>query len=106
MLVVSWPTPFWTDRPIDHDAMRTRIAEGLRWLDRCGVEFIAMPANLPQLYFDSLAHEVPTPLLNLVEAVGEALPAKPGPVAVVATRPVRDAGRLGRRLDLLCDQPR
>lgn len=22
MMVLSWPTPFWIDRPVDHDAMR------------------------------------------------------------------------------------
>jgi aspartate/glutamate racemase len=38
-----------------------------------------MPANLPHLYFDFLTHEVTTPVLNLVEAVVEALPAKSGP---------------------------
>lgn len=92
MVVLSWPTPFWIDRPIDHDAMRARIAQGLRRLDRAGVDFMAMPANLPHLYFDSLKLETATPLLNLVEAAVEGLPSGLGPVAIVATRPIRAAG--------------
>lgn len=68
-----------------------RIADGLRWLERTGVDFLAMPANLPHLYFDTLRREVTAPLLNLVDAAVDALPAGLGSVAVVATRPIRDA---------------
>ncbi len=39
-IIFSWPTPFFPDRQIDHDAMRDSILEGLRWLDRTGVDFI------------------------------------------------------------------
>jgi len=57
-----------------------------------------MPANLPHLYFESLRREVTVPLLDLVDAVVEGLPAGAGPVGIVATRPIRDAGLYQRAL--------
>ncbi len=101
MIVFSWPIPFWTDRPVDHDALRRRIAQGLKWLERTGVDFLAMPANLPHLYFRELEREVDIPLLNLVDAAVGALAPDAGPVAVLATRPVRDSGMYQRAVGSL-----
>jgi len=99
MIVFSWPTPFWLDRPLDHDAMRHRIADGLCWLERTGADLMAMPANLPHLYYDALAREVTTPLLNLVEGVVAGLPKEASPVAILATRPIRDSGMYQRAFE-------
>jgi aspartate racemase len=101
MIVFSWPTPFWVGRPLDHEGLRRRIADGLRWLERTGVDFMAMPANLAHLYFDVLVNEVGTPLLNLVEGVvaGCVAESGPGPVALLATRPVRDSGMYQRAFE-------
>lgn len=96
MIVFSWPTPFWLDRPLDDDAMRSRIADGLRWLERTGVDFLAMAANLPHLYYDALVEEVTTPLLNLVDGVVAGLSRHVSPVAILATRPIRDSGMYQR----------
>lgn len=98
MVVVSWPTPFWIDRLIDHHAMRKRIIEGLHRIQRASVDFIAIPANLPHLYLSELRAAIHTPLLNLIDAAVDDLPSQEGPVALVATRPIRDSGIYQRAL--------
>ncbi len=55
ILVYSLPTPFYLDRPIDHRALRTAIAAGLRKLEQAGAGYIAMPCNTAHLYLRSVA---------------------------------------------------
>ena len=54
MLIYSLPTPFYVDKPIDHKKMKETLCNGLRKLENCGVDFIAMPSNSPHAYFDDL----------------------------------------------------
>lgn len=92
MIIFSWPTPFFPDRQIDHDAMRDSILEGLRWLDRTGVDFIAIPCNTAHIYFDDLAAAAQVPLLNMVDEAVASIPADVGTIALLATRATRDSG--------------
>ncbi len=92
MIIFSWPTPFFPDRPIDHDAMRDSVLEGLRWLDRTGVDFIAIPCNTAHIYFDDLAAAAQVPLINMVDEAVAAAPAEVGTMALLATRATRDSG--------------
>ena len=98
MIVFSWPTPFFFDRPIDLDALRESIARGLSWLEGTGVDFMAMPCNSAHAYFDELAAGVGVPLLSLIDAISADVPDGVSRVALLATRTTRDAGFYHRAL--------
>src|SRR5689334_7871149 len=55
MMIYSLPTPFYIDRPVDHVALETAVADGLRKLEDAGVAFVAMPCNSAHIYFGRLA---------------------------------------------------
>lgn len=86
MMIYSLPTPFYVDRPLDHAAMEATICDGLRKLERTGVQLIAMPCNSAHIYYDWLAACVHVPLLNMVELALQAIPAISQRVALLATR--------------------
>lgn len=67
MNIISLPTPFRVDSPIDHEAMKRSIKGGLRQLEATGVTFLAMPCNSAHIYFDELKGAVAVPLLNIIE---------------------------------------
>jgi aspartate racemase len=66
MMILSLPTPFYVNRPIDHKKMKRIIIGGLRELESTGVEFIAMPCNSAHAYYDDLASSIRVPLLNII----------------------------------------
>ena len=47
MMVLSWPTPFWIDRPIDHEAMRRRMGRALSGLSVPASTFSRCPPTCP-----------------------------------------------------------
>ncbi|GMR12673.1 MAG: amino acid racemase [Gemmatimonadota bacterium] len=109
MIVFSWPTPFFFDRPIDPDALRESIARGLALLEGTGVDFMAMPCNSAHAYFDELAAGVGVRLLSMIDATCAAVPENVNRMALLATRTTRDAGfyhrALGvRGIDLVVDE--
>ncbi len=67
IMILSLPTPFYIDRPIDHNLMSRTIKEGLLQLQKAGVDFIAMPCNSAHLYYEALSHSINVPLLNIVD---------------------------------------
>jgi len=87
MIIYSLPTPFYTDRPIDHDAMQKTICEGLRRLESIGVSFIAMPCNTAHLYFEALEQCIRVPLLNMIDLTVAAIPSTAKKVTLLGTRP-------------------
>jgi aspartate racemase len=99
MIIFSWPTSVRFDRPLDHERISARIAEGVRWLSTTGVDFIALPANLPHLYFDRLEAAATVPMLNIIEIAAARIPRDAGTVALMATRPTRDHGLYHRPLE-------
>lgn len=74
MMIYSLPTPFYIDRPIDHELMKKTIIEGLQKLESIGVSFIAMPCNSAHIYFEELKESINVPLLNIVEETVKKLP--------------------------------
>jgi aspartate racemase len=87
MMIYSLPTPFYIDRPVDHVALETAVAGGLRKLEHAGVAFVAMPCNSAHIYFGRLAAAIGVPLLNMVDEALRALPLTSKTIALLATRP-------------------
>lgn len=85
MMIYSLPTPFYIDRPINHDLMKKTIINGLKTLEATGVSFIAMPCNSAHIYFEDLRKSIDIPLLNIVEATLGKLPKTPQRVTLFAT---------------------
>jgi aspartate racemase len=99
MMILSLPTPFYVDRPVNHAEMKTAICEGLRKLEAAGVDFIAMPCNTAHAYFDELSQCVGVPMLNIVEETLRALPDAARRVTLLATRTTVEAGIYQKGLD-------
>ncbi|AGK96631.1 aspartate/glutamate racemase family protein [Clostridium pasteurianum] len=74
MMIYSLPTPFYIDRPINHELMKKTIIEGLQKIESTGVSFIAMPCNSAHVYFKELQESINVPLLNIVEETVKKLP--------------------------------
>jgi aspartate racemase len=92
IMILSLPTPFYVDRPVNHAEMKTAICAGLRRLETAGVDFIAMPCNTAHAYFDELSQCVGVPMLNMVEETLRALPDAGIRVTLLATRTTVEAG--------------
>ncbi|MFA6530352.1 MAG: amino acid racemase [Candidatus Micrarchaeia archaeon] len=86
ILIYSLPTPFYLNKPIDHAKMKGVLCIGLKKLESCGVDFIAMPSNSPHVYFNELKKCVKVPLLNIIDETIQYLGKKPLHVALLATR--------------------
>ncbi|WP_346988399.1 aspartate/glutamate racemase family protein, partial [Bacillus sp. SW7] len=74
MMIYSCPTPFYMDRPIDHEAMKKATIEGAQKLESTGASFIAMPCNTAHLYFEELQQSLSIPILNIVDETLKAIP--------------------------------
>lgn len=74
MMIYSLPTPFYVDRPIDHELMKKTIIGGLKSLEKTGVSFIAMPCNSAHIYFEELKSAINIPLLNIIEETVNSIP--------------------------------
>ncbi|MFE4759943.1 aspartate/glutamate racemase family protein [Bacillus mycoides] len=92
MMIYSCPTPFYMDRPIDHEAMKKAIIEGAQKLESTGVDFIAMPCNTAHLYFEELQRSITIPILNIVDETLKAIPENTKTVALLATEATVQAG--------------
>lgn len=86
MMIYSLPTPFYVDKPIDHKLMEMTICEGLKKLESCGVDFIAMPCNTAHRYFQALKQCIHIPLLNMVEVTLNHIPKSVKKATVLGTR--------------------
>lgn len=91
MMIYSLPTPFFLDRPIDHELMEKTICTGLKKLESCGVGFIAMPCNTAHVYFERLKHCIRIPLLNMVAETLVRMPKSARKIAVLGTRPTMES---------------
>ncbi|WP_342716047.1 amino acid racemase [Bacillus paramycoides] len=92
MMIYSCPTPFYMDRPIDHEAMKKAIIEGAQKLESTGAEFIAIPCNTAHLYFEELQHSLSIPILNIVDETLQAIPENINRVALLATEATIQTG--------------
>lgn len=91
MIILSWPTPFNMDRPVDHDAMLESLVCGLRKLERAGADFIAMPSNMAHIWHHVIKDSISIPLINMIEEAVCAVPAEAKRIALIATRPTIEA---------------
>lgn len=92
IMIYSLPTPFYPDRPIDHAAMEDALRDGLRGLERAGVDFMAIACNTAHVYYPQLARSAAVPLLDMVALTVQELPAATRTVAVIAARPTIESG--------------
>lgn len=92
MMIYSCPTPFYMDRPIDHEAMKKAIIEGAQKLESTGPSFIAMPCNTAHLYFEELQQSLSIPILNIVDETLKAIPETAKRVALLATEATVQSG--------------
>ncbi|AAU15770.1 amino acid racemase [Bacillus cereus] len=92
MMIYSCPTPFYMDRPIDHEAMKKAIIEGAQKLESTGASFIAMPCNTAHLYFEELQRSLSIPILNIVDETLKAIPETAKKVALLATEATVQSG--------------
>ncbi len=67
MVIISLPTPFYIDKPINHKKMKEVIISGLKQLENNNVKFIVMPCNSAHIYFNELSSAINIPLLNIVD---------------------------------------
>lgn len=67
ILIYSLPTPFYVDRKTDEKALGKSIEDGVKKLEACGVDFIAIPCNSAHKFYDSLVEVVKVPILNIIE---------------------------------------
>lgn len=91
MVVLSWPTPFQVDRPVDHNAMQESLVCGLRKLERAGADFIAMPSNVAHVWYHLIKDCVSVPLINMIDEAICSVPAEAKRIALIATRPTIEA---------------
>lgn len=91
MLIYSLPTPFYIDRPLEHDAMEATICAGLQDLERAGVALIAMPCNTAHIYYTQLARCIQIPLLNMIDIALQQIPSSARRIALIATQPTIEA---------------
>ncbi|TCO68301.1 aspartate/glutamate racemase family protein [Marinisporobacter balticus] len=92
MMVYSLPTPFYIDRPINHELMKKTIIKGLQKLELAGVDFIAMPCNSVHIYFNELKESIGVPLLNIVEETIKQLPMRSQKVTIFSTSSTFESG--------------
>ncbi|MDF2985283.1 MAG: aspartate racemase [Eubacterium sp.] len=85
MIVYSLPTPFYIDRPINHELMKQTLIEGLQKLQSFGVSFIAMPCNSAHIYFKELKESINIDILNIIEETVNKLPAVSQKVTLFST---------------------
>ncbi len=85
MMIYSLPTPFYVDRPLDHQKIKRIVSQGLAALESMGVSFIAIPCNTVHAYYDSLQKSISIPLLNIVEETLRDVPAQ-SRVTVLGTK--------------------
>jgi aspartate racemase len=91
IMIYSLPTPFYIDRPIDHELLKKTIIEGLKKLESAGVDFIAIPCNSAHIYFEELKKSIEVPLLNIVDETIKHLPEGPQKVTLFSTSSTYDS---------------
>lgn len=85
MFIYSLPTPFYVDKPIDHELMKNTIIEALHELEKMGASFIALPCNSAHIYYEELRSSIHIPLLNIVDETLGNLDSKSKRVTLFAT---------------------
>ena len=90
IVLFSWPTPFYVDRPIDDDALFSAIARGLAALEETGVAITAMPCNTAHKYYDALKAGAKSRLLDMIKITMKSIPPDSRRATVLATKPTME----------------
>lgn len=99
IMIYSLPTPFYVERPINHELMKKTIIEGLRKLESAGVSFIAMPCNSAHIYFKELKESINIPLINIIEETLKKLPKASQKVTLFSTSSTFEANVYQRGME-------
>ena len=91
IIIYSLPTPFYVDKPIDHEEMKKVVCEGLKKLEAAGVDFIAIPCNTVHKYFEDIKKSVHIPVLNIVDETIKSINLKSQKITLLATRATMQA---------------
>ena len=91
MMIYSLPTPFYLDRPIDHNKMKETVIKGMQRLAATGVDFIAIPCNTVHAYYDEIKRHVKVKVLNIIEESMRNLNGGRN-IALIATVPTIQSG--------------
>jgi aspartate racemase len=97
--ILSWPVPFYADRPVDERDVEEATCRGLQRLAGSGVSFIGIACNTAHAFFPALERSVGVPLLDMVALTAEAAPAAPSRIALVAARPTVESGMYQRAME-------
>lgn len=92
IMIYSLPTPFYLDRPINHEEMKKTIIKGLQHLESTGVDFIAMPCNSAHIYFDELEEKINITLLNIVNETMKKISESSKRITIFSTESTFDSG--------------
>ncbi|MCX5591833.1 aspartate/glutamate racemase family protein [Alcaligenes endophyticus] len=87
------------------DAPFLPMLEGLRQLERCGVEAVLIPCNTAHFWHERLSQATHLPILHIVDAVTHALAQQqitPAACMLLATRGTRQAGIYQRANNAMC----
>ncbi|MCY7891913.1 amino acid racemase [Bacillus vallismortis] len=92
MMIYSCPTPFYTDRPIDHEEMKRAIIDGAVKLEKTGVDFIALPCNTAHVYYEEIQQALAVPLLHITKETVTEIPHTAKKAAVLGTESTIQSG--------------
>lgn len=99
--VVVWNVPQIPERPSailqGTASPLPAMLAGARRLEEAGATAIAMPCNTAHHWAEDIQATLRIPLLHIADAVLDALPPNPGPIALLATRATIHSGFYQRR---------
>lgn len=98
IMTYSLPTPFYLDRPLDHQRMAAIIKDGVKTLAATRVGLIAMPCGTAHAYWNIISAGVYVTFLNMIDETIAAIGGCSGQVALLATRAAIDCGVFQVRL--------
>ncbi len=88
MVINSLPTPFYMDREIDEEDLKTSIVNGLKYLLSSDVALVAIPCNTAHKYYDALKEIGGSKVMSIIDETGSQIP-KNTKVTLLATETTR-----------------
>jgi aspartate racemase len=92
IVIYSWPTPFYINRPVDDAALSAAIKRGLIELSKADVSVIAMPCNTAHKYFKELERCIGVKLLNIIDIAAGRLDEFSNKVTIFGTESTMNMG--------------
>lgn len=98
IVILSWPTPFFIDCPIDDRKMAEAIVAGLKELQKAKAAIIAMPCNSAHAYFDQVKRGLRAELLDMIGETVKAAGPGMGRATLLATPVTMASGLYQKKL--------